>query len=155
MKSKPAEAIPKVEAETKIRELEAKVTELEAKLAESIPKREADELRGKIRVLEEIVGKLREFESMFAGAQTRTIELNAKIRELERSLAESIPKSELEALQVKFQEVEHRLTESIPKAEAEAKIQEIAAKLAEARTELEMAKARIKELEAEKAAASS
>jgi len=61
--------------------------------------------------------------------------LRTRVHELERKLAESVPRSEVEALQAKIRELEARLVESVPKAE------------------LESAKARIKELEAKLAAA--
>lgn len=55
--------------------------------------------------------------------------LKAKVQELERKLAESAPKTEVDALKARIKELEDQLAGSVPKAE------------------LDLAKARIKELE--------
>jgi len=62
----------------------------------------------------------------------------ARVQELERQLAESVPKSDAEALKNKIKELEAKLAESVPKADleaAKARIRELEAKLAAPSTE--------------------
>jgi BMFP domain-containing protein YqiC len=67
----------------------------------------------------------------------RGASLKARIEELERKVAESVPKNEFEALQAKVKELEGKVEESVPKGEfesAKAKIRELETKLAAAPT---------------------
>lgn len=66
------------------------------------------------------------------------VSLKARVQELERRLAQSVPKRDIEALQTRIKELEAKLAESVPRADleaAKARIKELEAKLAAPPTE--------------------
>jgi len=73
--------------------------------------------------------------------------LQAKVSDMEIKLCRYVPKEEADILRIRLRDLESKLAESIPKLEAESRIGELQARLSESKNETNALKEKVARLE--------